>query len=277
MGPLEVHRPGGRSDLPARKPRLVLLRLLVGAGKPVATDALADALWGDEPPANSAKLVQIYVSQLRKAIGAESIRTLPGAYLLAAAPEQVDAHRFADLLADGRRVAASGNAALAASLFRQALDLWRGPAYAEVADEPFAEAEAARLAELHAECVEEKLTAELAAGQGDVLSEVSALVTRHPLREALRALHIEALARAGRRADALAAYREARLVLLEELGLEPGPRLREAHRFALGAAQDTPAAALATRRLPEPPTPLVGRDRSWPRSSSSWPSRRSAC
>lgn len=259
LGPLEVVDSGGSVHLPA-KPGVVLLRLLVGAGSAVPVDALADAVWGDHPPPTAAKVLQIYVSQLRKALGASMIRTVPSGYLLDVSPERVDAHRFACLLADGRRAAASGNAPLAASLFRQALGLWRGGAYADVEDEPFAAAEIARLDELRAECSEEKLAAGLAAGD-DVLGEVAALVSRYPLREQPRALRIRALAQAGRRADALDAYREARRVLREELGLDPGPGLRAAHQFALGAGGAPAAPTPVARRLPEPPTPLVGRDR----------------
>ncbi|HVK21835.1 MAG TPA: BTAD domain-containing putative transcriptional regulator [Actinokineospora sp.] len=263
LGPLEVVDSGGRIDMPARKPGVVLLRLLVGAGSAVPVDALVDALWGDRPPSTAAKLVQIYVSQLRKVLGTSTIRTVLNGYLLDITPEQVDAHRFAHLLADGRRATATGNAALAASLFRQALGLWRGPAYADATDDPFASAEIGRLDELRAECHEEKLAADLVTGNGDdVLSEVSALITRYPLRETPRAMQIRALALAGRRADALEAYRVARRVLGEELGLEPGPQLRAAHQLALqadGVRAATPVPV--ARRLPEPPTPLVGRER----------------
>jgi predicted ATPase/DNA-binding SARP family transcriptional activator len=262
LGPLDVLDSSGSAALPARKPRVVLLRLLVSTGSAVPVDALADALWADNPPSTAAKLVQIYVSQLRKALGPSTIRTTPNGYLLDIAPERVDAHRFAYLLADGRRVAAAGNAALAASLFRQALGLWRGGAYADVDDESFAAAEIGRLNELRAQCLEDKLAADLATGD-DVLGEVTGLVARYPLRETLRAIQIRALTQAGRRADALDAYREARGVLREELGLEPGPQLRAAHQLALQAGPDgsPPAAASVTRRLPEPPTPLVGRER----------------
>lgn len=260
FGPLEVFDSGRGVDLPARKPRVVLLRLLVGAGRAVPVDALADALWGDLPPASAAKVLQIYVSQLRKVLGASTIRTVPNGYLLDIAPEQVDAHRFAALLADGRRVADAGNAPLAASLFRQALGLWRGGAYADVEDEPFAAAEVGRLDELRAECLEERLTVDL--GRNDVLGEVTGLVARYPLRETLRALQIRAFVQAGRRADALDAYREARRVLRDELGLEPGPQLRAAHQLALHESpDDPPPVAPVSRRLPEPPTPLVGRER----------------
>ncbi|CRK61986.1 Transcriptional regulator [Alloactinosynnema sp. L-07] len=263
LGPLDVLDSGGSLHLSARKPRTVLLRLLVEAGSPVPADALADALWGDLPPANAAKLVQIYVSQLRKVLGAETIRTVSVGYLLDITPEQLDTHRFAHLLADGRRVAA-GNATLAASLFRQALDLWRGGAYADVDGESFATAEIGRLEELRAECFEEKIAAELAAGQGaDVPSEVAALINRYPLRETLRAIQIRALLQAGRRADALDAYQEARRVLRDELGLDPGSQLRAAHQLALRTGPDVASTAppAAIRRLPEPPTPLVGRER----------------
>lgn len=260
LGPLEVVDSDGIVDMPARKPGVVLLRLLIGARSAVPVDALADALWGDQPPATAPKLVQIYVSQLRKVLGASTIRTVQNGYLIDLSADQLDAHRFEHLLADGRRAAVAGNAPLAASLFRQALGLWRGGAYADVEDEPFASAETGRLNELRAECFEEKLTAELAMGQ-DVLGEVAALVARHPLRETPRALRIRALAQAGRRADALEAYREARRVLREELGLEPGPQLRAAHQLALHAGATPAAIPAATRALPEPPTPLIGRER----------------
>lgn len=263
LGQLEVADDGTELHLAAPKLRVLLLRLLTDVGGPVSVDAIVDALWGDTPPASAAKLVQVYVSQLRKALGAAALLTAPTGYRLAVDPAQLDAHRFTDLLSDGQRVAEAGNPALAASLFRQALALWRGPAFAEVGDEPFAAAVTARLEELRAVCLEERLGAELEAGDAEaVAAEVAGVISRYPLRERLRAVQVRALTRAGQRASALDAYREARRVLRDELGLDPGEALRDAQRLALQKEQSEPSARQERGgdHLPEPPSPLVGRE-----------------
>lgn len=262
LGPLEVFADGRRIDLPAPKPCVVLHRLLVGAGGAVTSDALADALWAADPPPSAGKLLQVYVSQLRKSFGSTAIRTVPTGYRLGAPAAAIDANRFARLVADARR-SSDRNPALAASLYRQAAALWRGAAYADVADAPFAAAEIARLDELRRQCLEERLAAEVAAGRAEeVLAELGALVAEHPLQEGLLALRVRALAAAGRRADALQAYRAAREVLRDELGLDPGPALVAAHEAALHVQPAAPSrpASPALPYLPQPPTPLLGRD-----------------
>lgn len=263
LGQLEVLDGDTRLELPAPKVRTLLLRLLVNAAEPVSVDSLVDALWGDTPPASAEKLIQVYVSQLRKALGASVLSTTPIGYQLDVDPPQLDAHRFADLLSDAKRVAMSGNAELAGSLFRQALALWRGPAYADVQDASFAAAVIARLEDLRAECLEGRLGAELEAGAAEeVAAEVAALISRFPLRERLRAIHVRALTLAGQRADALEAFQQARRALRDELGLTPGEELQQAQRLAL---QDEPPVRPIQKsaflgRIPEPATPLLGRE-----------------
>jgi predicted ATPase/DNA-binding SARP family transcriptional activator len=264
LGHLEVLDGDTRLELPAPKVRTLLLRLLVNAGEPVSVDSLIDALWDDTPPASAEKLVQVYVSQLRKALGASLLRTTPNGYQLDVSPSQLDAHRFADVLSEAKSVAMSGNAALAGSLFRRALALWHGPAYADVQDAQFAAAAIAQLDELKAECLEGRLGAELEAGGAEeVAAEVFALISRFPLRERLRAIHVRALTLAGQRADALEAYQQARRALRDELGLAPGEELQQAQMLAL---QDEPPPARPVQkhavlgRIPEPATPLLGRE-----------------
>ena len=186
-----------------------------------------EALWPGETPDTAAHAVQVYVSQLRKALGADVIaRRAPG-YSLELEPERVDLHRFVQLASDGRETLAAGDAASSATVLREALVLWRGPALADFAYEPFAQTEIARLEELRTVVLEERVVADLALGRhAELVSELEALVQAQPLRERPRAQLMLALYRSGRQADALAAYRTARETLVEELGIDPGPELK---------------------------------------------------
>lgn len=191
--------------------------LALQAGCTVSADQLIDGLWGEEPPATASKLVQLYVSHVRKAIAAaghdEVIATHGRGYELRVAREQVDVGRFERLLAQGAP--------------RDALALWRGTPLADVVREPFAAVEARRLRELRAAATELAIEQDLEAGRHrDVLPEIDGLLAQEPLRERLHALRMLALYRAGRQAEALNAYREARAILVEAVGIEPGPDLR---------------------------------------------------
>jgi DNA-binding SARP family transcriptional activator len=218
LGPLEVVDGGRALDLGGPKQRALLALLLLDANRPVSRDRLIDALWEDQPTPTAAKALQVYVSQLRKTLGRDRVVTAPGGYLLRTEPGEVDLARFQSLHGEGRP--------------HDALALWRGEPLTEFARSQFARAEIARLEELHLSCLESRLAADLAVGV-DVAAELEALVRAHPLRERLRELLILSLYRAGRQADALAAYQDARAALVEELGIEPGRALRDLQQSIL--------------------------------------------
>ena len=228
LGPLEALRGGSPLALGGQKPRALLAALALEAGRVVSVDRLVEALWPGDPPETASHAIQVYVSQLRKSIGADLLLTRPPGYVLALDPEQVDAHRFARLTQEGGAALESGDAAAAERALRDALALWRGPALADFLYEPFAQTEIARLEDLRSVVLEERIEADLALGRhAELVSELEALVQAQPLRERSRAQLMLALYRSGRQADALAAYRAARETLVEELGIDPGPELRE--------------------------------------------------
>ena len=203
LGPLEVHLGDGPVELGPRKQRAVLAMLALEVGRTVSADRLAAGLWGEEPPPSAPKMVQLYVSHLRRVLdGDASIATRGRGYELQLPEGAVDAVRFERLLEESRG--------------REALALWRGDALADVADEPFAAAEVRRLEELRLRAAEMAIDADLEAGRHvDVIGELEALVAAAPLREHLHAQRMLALYRAGRQSEALAAYREARAGLVE--------------------------------------------------------------
>lgn len=175
------------------------------------------------------KTVQVHVSRLRKALGdADTIETTAAGYCLRVRPDDLDAAQFERLVENGRGALAAGQPERAAAILREALAMWRGPALAELAFEPFAHAEIARLEEQRLAALEARVEADLAAGRHvELVAELQRLVAWHPTRERLAADLMLALYRCGRQADALEAYQDARRVLVAEIGVEPGPRLRE--------------------------------------------------
>ena len=228
LGPLEVSRQGRAVPIGGPKPRALLAALALDARRVVSVDGLLESLWPGEPPETAAHAVQVYVSQLRKVLGPDTITTRPPGYVLELDPGGVDVHRFARLVGEGRETLGAGDPATASSTLREALALWRGLALADFTYEPFAQTEIARLEELRVVALEERIEADLALGRHtEVVSELEALVESQPLRERPRGQLMLALYRSGRQADALAAYREARETLVEELGIEPGPELRK--------------------------------------------------
>ncbi len=253
LGPVEVRGDDGeRVPLGGRRPRALLALLLLNANRPVATDRLIDAVWGEAPPASVRGALQVHVHALRKALGRDRIVTEPPGYLARVEEGELDADRFARLVEAGS--------------FAEALTLWRGPALADLASEDFARADAARLDEARLSAQEAHIAAELDAGRHDALAgELEALVAAHPHRERLRAQQMLALYRAGRQTDALAAYRDARAAL-DELGLEPSGELRSLEQRILRQDPDLLPAAAAPPvtalpgTLPAARTPLVGRD-----------------
>src|SRR5919106_167562 len=228
LGPLEVSRQGRAVPIGGPKPRALLAALALDARRVVSVDGLLESLWPGEPPETAAHAVQVYGSQLRKVLGPDPITTRQPGYVLGLDAGGVDVHRFARLVGEGRETLGAGDPATASSTLREALALWRGPALADFTYEPFAQTEIARLEELRVVALEERIEADLALGRHtEVVSELEALVESQPLRERPRGQLMLALYRSGRQADALAAHREARETLVEELGIEPGPELRK--------------------------------------------------
>jgi DNA-binding SARP family transcriptional activator/streptogramin lyase len=253
LGALEARENGRALAIGAGKQRAVLALLLLDAGEVVSTDRLIDALWGERPPASALNSVHIYVSQLRKVLGEGCLLTRGHGYLLALEPEQVDLGRFERLLREGRELLARGEARRAGEALYAALALWRGPPLGDLASEPFAQGEIARLEELRLEALEERIEADLALGRhGELVPELDALVRANPLRERFRAQLMLALYRSGRQADALETYRRARVTLVEEVGLEPGRGLQELERAILSQdpTLDLPAPLAEARLAP---------------------------
>jgi len=275
LGPLEVACDGRALDLGGRKQRILLASLLLHANQPVHRDVLIEQIWGEHPPASPDHAVDVYIWRLRKRLDPVAdgpcVLTQPGGYLLQATQEQVDATRFERLAEDARCLLAAGAADRAAQGFREALALWRGAALADFRNEPFAQAEIARLAQLRAEVVEDRIDADLALGRHTALiSELEALVAAQPLRERPYQQLMIALYRSGRQADALAVYQRARRMLVDELGIEPGQPLRQTERAILrqdpsldppGREVAGPAPAAGTGTAPAPPARSVRRRR----------------
>src|SRR6266545_2241684 len=233
LGPLDVLDGNAPVRFAAGKQRALLALLLLNANRTVARDRIIDDLWGDDLPESAQKMVQIHVSQLRKALPEPRLQTRAPGYLLEVADEELDLARFERSVAAGRDALSRGDARTAADLLRQGLALWRGPALAEFT-EPFARHEGARLEELRAAALEWRLEADLELGDhGDVVGELESLIARQPLRERLRSQHMLALYRSGRHAEALDAYQAFRGMLDEELGIEPPTALRDLERRML--------------------------------------------
>src|SRR6185436_805457 len=193
-------------------------------------DRLMEALWGDEPPERAANALQVYVSQLRKALGADVIVTQRRGYLVHAADGELDLERFESLVAESRRL----EPAAAARLLREALSLWRGEPLADLADVPYVEGERRRLEELRLGALEARVEADLALGRhAELVPELESLVREHWLRERLRGQLMLALYRCGRQAHALEVYRSGRRLLDEELGLEPDDELQRLEKAIL--------------------------------------------
>ncbi len=278
LGPLEVRADGREVVLGGAKPRAVLAVLVLHANQSVSAERLAVALWGEDVPPSAVKTVQVYVARLRKALDdPDRLVTTSTGYCLQVRAGELDAERFERLVAGGRRALAAGRGDEAATELREALELWRGPPLPELASTAFSPAEITRLEEQQLAAVEVRIEADLAAGRhAELVGELQQLTVLHPWRERLHAQLMLALYRSGRQADALAAYRYAREILVEQLGLEPGAELHDVHEAilahdpAIAAPPATPrqppehgprAPTLRARKLPAPPNQLVGRRR----------------
>jgi DNA-binding SARP family transcriptional activator/WD40 repeat protein/energy-coupling factor transporter ATP-binding protein EcfA2 len=231
LGPLEVRRDGAPLRLGGERQRSLLAALLLHANEVVPSERLIEELFGGGDAANA---LQVAVSRLRRLLEDGVLVTRDGGYLLAVAPEQLDAAGFERLLAEGRAALEQGDPALARDRLGEALALWRGPPLADLALLDFAQTEIRRLEELRLVALQERIEADLALGRdGEFVPELEALVRAHPLQERLRGQLMLALYRAGRQAEALAVYRETRELLREELGLEPSRALQDMERAML--------------------------------------------
>src|SRR5450755_2514174 len=260
FGELEAVAEGVPVPVRGAKQRALLALLALQRGRPVSADRLIDVLWGDGQASNPANALQAQIGQLRRTFGAAAILTSEAGYALAVGPDDVDVVRFGQLVAEGRRLAGEGEAALASAALGEALGLRRGEPLAEFADAGFADAERAHLDELTLVAVEARAGADLMLGRhGDLAGELEAQCRQHPLREHLWELHILALYGAGRQAEALRAYTEVRDRLVDELGIDPGQALQELQTRIL--AQD-PSLAPASAPASPAPVPVAGPPRS---------------
>ena len=251
LGPLEAYDRERQLPLGGARQRAVLALLLLHGNETLTRDVIIDQLWGENPPPTAAKVLQNCVSALRKELPPDTIRTVAGAYALALEADELDRDRFERLLAEGRAALESGDPAEALDQLNRALGLWRGAPLSDLSYEAFAQDEIKRLDEVHIGAFEDRIEAELGLGRDDELvPELEGLVTRHPLRERLRAQLMLALYRAGRQAEALEAYRSARRTLLAELGIEPGRALRELEHAIL---EQDPAIDISARQRQEQP------------------------
>lgn len=233
LGPLEIVGDEGPVAIPARMERLLLSVLIANAGSFVSRDVLVDQLWGGAAPRSAIKTLQTYVLHLRRFLGPR-LRTESGGYRLNIEGDDCDVDMFGKRIADGRLELARGRCAGAARLLAHALALWRGRPFAEFADHELLGAEATRLDELRLAAVEDWIEARLDASEiRSVPDELEPLVAANPFRERLWALLVRALYLNGRQADALEAFRRARSILIDELGIEPGPELRAAEAAVL--------------------------------------------
>ncbi len=251
LGELEAVAEGVPVPVRGAKQRALLALLALQRGRPVSADRLIDVLWGGGQAANPANALQAQIGQLRRTFGAAAILTTEAGYALAVGPDDVDVVRFGQLVAEGRRLAGDGEAALASATLGEALALRRGEPLAEFADAGFADAERAHLDELTLVAVEARAGADLMLGRhGELAGELEALCRQHPLRERLWELHILALYRTGRQAEALRAYTEVRDRLVDELGIDPGPALRELQARILAQDPRSPRPVRLRSRRP---------------------------
>jgi DNA-binding SARP family transcriptional activator len=239
LGPLEVWTGQAWDGIGAPKWRALLAALLLNQGQAVSTDRLIADLWGDQPPDRAANLISVYVFRLRRVLGDADGRVLttraPG-YQLLLDPGDLDAGRFEELTGQGRRALAAGDFQRAAEVLAEALGLWRGRALADVPSSALVTAEASRLEESRLAALELRIEADVGCGlHAQLVPELRRLLSDQPLREGLWSLLIRALDGAGRHAEALAAYGQARQVIADELGVDPGAELQRLYHEMLAA------------------------------------------
>ncbi|HEY6532077.1 MAG TPA: BTAD domain-containing putative transcriptional regulator [Acidimicrobiales bacterium] len=272
LGGVEVHNGEAAVPVAGAKLKAILVMLALGAPHPVSAERLIEEIWSDEAVTNPANALQAQISSLRRSLGRDAVERRGAGYVLVVSPEDIDTFRFERLVRAGREANAAGDLLEAVAHLRSALDLVRGPALADLAQYPFARDAGTWFDGLVIDAQEELLDALLAAGESrEAVVLASALVRVHPMRERLHRQRILALYRSGRQADALRAYQDARTILLEELGVDPGVELKALERSMLAhdpalelasAPADVSAAAIAAEPDPGIPDrmPMVGRD-----------------
>ena len=267
LGPFDVVQEGRSISIGGGRQRALLAILALHPREVVPVSRLIDDLWPEDPPESALNTLQAYVSRLRKALRGELVNGEGGVivfdhggYRLDLSADDVDSYRFERLVEDADRCARSGDAERATRVLTDALELWRGPALSEFADEPFAQTEIARLNELRLRAVEARIDADLARGRDAALiPELEALVAENPHREGFRGQLMLALYRSGRQGDALSVYRDARAVLVADIGVEPTPAL---HDLQLAILRHDPSLA-APRRPSTFPSRVGRRERAW--------------
>jgi DNA-binding SARP family transcriptional activator len=241
LGPLLVHDGETAVDVPQGRQRALLAALLVHAGTPVPADALAEVIWDGSPPPGAEVTLRSHVLRLRRALGSRAgirIVTRPPGYLLQTGEDEVDVLRFRRLCREGGAALREGAWPRADGLLGEALGLWRGTPLADIASESLRRDAVPGLETLRLQAEEWRTDAALRLGRHDeLIPGLQALAAMHPLRERFHGQLMLALARSGRNAEALAAYRRARTALVEALGVEPGPDLQELHQRILSGAQ----------------------------------------
>ena len=274
LGPLLVRRDGVEAPIPPGKQRVVVAALLLSRGQAVTPDQLAELLWPTGPPPSGRVTVQNYVKRFRRALGDSDravVTTRADGYLLRVPAESLDASRFEVMVTQAREALQAGEYAQAATGLRTALSLWRGRPLADVPCDYLVLQHAPRLEEVRLQALEDRIEADLRCGRhAGLIAELRALVAAEPLRERLHWLLVLALYGEGRQADALAAFRGARRVLIDEIGVEPGAELQRLHERILAGDPDPadgitmrPAATglpVIPRELPAALTHLVGRE-----------------
>jgi predicted ATPase/DNA-binding SARP family transcriptional activator len=275
LGPVEVWEGDRSLSLGGTKQRALLAILLTHVNHVIGTDRLIDLIWPDDAPDTANHSLQVYVSQLRKVLEPGHRAGAPYSFLISQPPgymiriktDDLDLGRFQRLIDEGKQFMSEGTHDIAVAKFREALSLWRGPALADFADEPFAVTEIARLAELRLRALEDRIDADLAlARHSDLVGELEALVAENPLRERLRGQLMLALYRSGRQGEASTVFQQTRELLVDQLGMEPGGDLQLLLKRILNQDRslDVKSPALTIRResrLPRFPNAFVGRGR----------------
>ncbi|MGW1379673.1 AfsR/SARP family transcriptional regulator [Streptomyces sp. NPDC002446] len=245
LGPLSAELDGGSIVPTAGKPRQILSLLALYPGRVLPVPLLMEEIWGTELPQSALTTLQTYILQLRKRLGTamgpsavgsakDVLATRHGGYVFQIPQESVDAHEYERVAATGQRALDSGDDEQAASSFRQALALWRGPALVDVRVGPILEIEVMRLEESRLGTLERRIDADLRLGRhAELIAELTDLIARHPQHEGFHAQAMVALYRSGRQATALDIYRRLRVRLIEELGVEPSPQLQRVHQAML--------------------------------------------
>jgi DNA-binding SARP family transcriptional activator len=260
LGPLVVRRDGVPVTLGTPKQRALLILLVLQAGRVVSLSRLIEGLWAEDPPPHARVTLRSYVSNVRRSLEAPGeapvIQTRGNGYVLDVPAEAIDARRFAQLARAGQEQLAAGDYERGLRTLDDALALWRGPALADVADDDFARGEIARLEESRAVCEEDRFDALLNLGRhAEAVAGLDAFIAEQPLRERAHAQLMLALYRSGRQADALTRYRDLHDRLVEELGSDPGPELRELHQRILRQDPGLEVATAEPERRRSPVSP----------------------